>query len=220
MASRLCTVLWILCLTCPAFAQHRPLLPNLKPGDIGQFITRDASVYQDPQTRALTLTFRYAGDEPEVRIPVSKLGWPVDWRAYRSVEFAFKTTSLEAVAIAFSDGKVTKDFVIEPLPGIRIDGVIPFDAFVQTRTMTPLLPLGYKVWPSRLFTFERVEEVIFRMRFPAEPSQFTLYSFTLRRDVPADGIVDKKPLVDRFGQWIPENWPGKWQQKLVARRRA
>jgi hypothetical protein len=37
----------------------------------------------------------------------------------------------------------------------------------------------------------------------------TLYNFTLREDVPEDDIIDRKPLVDEFGQWIPENWPGK-----------
>ncbi|MDZ7637806.1 MAG: hypothetical protein U5J83_06090 [Bryobacterales bacterium] len=192
-----------------ALGQELPLLQRLKETDLSEFITKEATVFRDASTNALTFTFRYAGGEPEVRIPVRKLGLPTDWREYRSIQFTFETTSLEAVAIGFSDGKVTKDFVMEPLPGIRIDGVIPFDAFVQTRTMTPLVPLGYKVWPSRLFTFEKVEEVSFRMRFPAAPSQFTLHTFTLRRDVPEDGIATRKPLIDRFGQWIPENWPAK-----------
>jgi hypothetical protein len=196
-------------LLLPSAAQELPLLSKLAPSQLPELVTESASVFQDPATGALTITFRYAPGEPEVRIPVRKLGWPTDWREYKSIQFTFETTSLEALAIGFSDGTVTKDFMIEPLPGIRIDGVIPFDAFVQTRTMTPLLPLGYKVWPSRLFTFERVEEISFRMRYPNQPSQLTLHSFTLRRDVPKDNLVTRKPLIDRFGQWIPENWPGK-----------
>ncbi len=47
------------------------------------------------------------------------------------------------------------------------------------------------------------------MRHPSQPSQITIYNFTLRDDVPADDIIDKKPLIDSFGQWIPENWTGK-----------
>lgn len=209
MRPRLLASIWIFFVVSCVFAQHRPLLPTLNPEAITRFSTKDAAVFQDPRSHALTFTFRYAPGEPEVRIPVRQLGWPTDWRAFQSIEFTFETTSLEAVAIGFSDGTVTKDFVMEPLPGIRIQGVIPFDAFVQTRTMTPLLPLGYKVWPSRLFTFERVEEVVFRMRYPSAPSQFTLFTFTLRKDVPADAIAVQKPLIDRFGQWIPENWPDK-----------
>ncbi len=192
-----------------AGASEVNLLERLTPADVARFATKNAAVYQDPATKALTFTFEYAQSEPEVRIPVRALGWPVDWSASRSVQYTFMTTSLEAVAIEFSDGKTAKSFMMEPLPGMRIYGVIPFDAFIQTRTMTPLLPLGYKVWPGRLFTFKQVDEVVFRMRYPGAPAQFTLYNFTLREDVPADDIIDKKPVLDRYGQWIPENWPGK-----------
>jgi hypothetical protein len=193
----------------PAEAREIDLLKQLDPAGVAKFTTKNASVFQDPQSKALTFTFHYAAGEPEVRIPVRDLGWPVDWSAHRSVQYTFKSTSLETLSIGFSDGNVTKAFVTEPLPGIRIYGVIPFDAFIQTRTMTPLLPLGYKVWPGRLFTFKQVDAIVFQMRYPNEPAQFTLYNFTLRDDVPQDDILDKKPLIDRFGQWIPENWKDK-----------
>ena len=185
------------------------LFARLSAADVATFTTRDASVFRDPASKSLTFTFSYAHGEPDVRIPVRALGWPTDWRAWRSVQYTFAATSVEAVSIGFSDGRVVKSFVTEPLAGIRIAGVIPFDAFVQTRTMNPLLPLGYKVWPSRLFTFERVEEIVFSMRHPNQPSQLTIYNFTLCEDVPQDDIIDRKPLLDQFGQWIPENWPGK-----------
>ena len=185
------------------------LIGRLTAADIAKLSVRDASVHQDPASKALTFTFNYSEGEPEVRIPVRQLGWPTDWRAWRSVQYTFVTTSVETISINFSDGKVTKAFITEPLSSIRIAGVIPFESFVQTRTMNPLLPLGYKVWLNRLFTFERVEEIVFTMRYPSQPSQLTLYNFTLRDDVPADDILDRKPLIARYGQWIPENWPGK-----------
>ena len=75
--------------------------------------------------------------------------------------------------------------------------------------MNPLAPLGYKIWPERLFTFQKVEALVFRMRYPNRKSQITIHNFTLREDVPADDILDKKPLIDRYGQWMPEEWPGK-----------
>jgi hypothetical protein len=201
----LCLVLWL----GAAQASEMNLLDRLTPDGVARFAAKDASVYFDPAGKTLTLTFARAEGEPEVRVPVRSLGWPTDWRRWRSVQYTFYATSLETVSIGFSDGKETKAFVTEPLPGIRIAGVIPFESFIQTRGLTPLLPLGYKVWPGRLFTFERVEEIVFRMRYPAAPSQLTLYNFTLHEDVPADGILDRKPLIDRYGQWIPEDWPDK-----------
>ena len=197
-------------LALPALGETQTdLVARLTAVDVAKLTVRGASVHQDPASKALTFTFNYSEGEPEVRIPVRQLGWPTDWRAWRSIQYTFVTTSVETVSIGFSDGKVTKAFITEPLAGIRIAGVIPFESFVQTRTMNPLLPLGYKVWLDRLFTFERVEEVVFTMRYPSQPSQLTLYNFTLRENVPPDDIIDRKPLIDQYGQWIPENWPGK-----------
>ncbi len=182
------------------------LLARLKPADLDRFQRKEASAFLD---RSLTITFRYTAGETEIRIPVAQIGWPRDWSQYKAVDYTFFASSLEPVAIGFTAGGQTKFFITEPLPGIRIRGVIPFDAFTQTREMTPLRPLGFKAWPQRLFTFENVDEVVFRMRYPNQPSQFTLYSFLLVKDVPKDDIIDRKPLLDRYGQWISENWPEK-----------
>jgi hypothetical protein len=202
-------VLMALITTLPLRAQETDLLRLLRPDDLAKFKTEETRVFRDAATGALTLTFNYTQGEPEVRIPVRELGWPTDWSAYRAVQYTFYASSLETISIGFSDGAKTKFFITEPLPGIRVQGVIPFDSFVQTRQMNPLLPLGYKVWMQRLFTFEKVEEIVFKMRYPNQTSQFTLYNFTLTGNVPADDILDRRPLLDRFGQWIPENWPGK-----------
>jgi hypothetical protein len=212
------------CSSCGKISED--LLQNLPSESLEKLVTTSAAVFQDPSTKALTLTFRYTQGEPEVRIPVAAMGWPTDWSQYASIQYTFSTTSQETIAIGFSDGTETKFFITEPLPGIRIFGVIPFDTFVQTRHMTPLRPLGYKVWPQRLFTFEKVQEIVFQMRYPSQDSQFTLFNFTLRKDIPADDILDKKPLIDRYGQWIPENWEDKatsdvqlkelWEQDQLA----
>lgn len=185
------------------------LLKFLQSKDLARLVTRNASVFQDPQTKSLTITFRYTAGEPEVIFPVAELGWTTGWSAFKAVQYTFHSTSGEPVAIGFSNGQVTKKFITEPLAGLRIRGVIPFDAFTQTRAMTPLQPLGYKVWPERLSTFEQVASLSFKMRFPNQPSQFTLYDFTLTESVPPDEIVDKRPVIDSYGQWIPQNWSGK-----------
>ncbi|HOQ46146.1 MAG TPA: hypothetical protein PLA43_12205 [Bryobacteraceae bacterium] len=191
------------------------LLARLEPASLDRFQRKEASVFFD---KSLTITFQYTAGETEVRIPVAQVGWPTDWSQYKAIDYTFFASSLEPVAIGFSARGQTKLFITEPLPGIRIRGVIPFDAFTQTREMTPLRPLGFKVWPQRLFSFDRVEEVVFRMRYPNQPSQFTLYNFTLVKDVPKDDIIDRKPLIDRYGQWIAENWPDKAHNDADLRR--
>src|SRR5262249_5798987 len=34
-------------------------------------------------------------------------------------------------------------------------------------------------------------------------------SLWLARDDPGDALIEPGPVVDEFGQWIPESWPGK-----------
>ena len=188
------------------FAEDRPVAIGRLSRDAVQ--VHDARIYLDQARDSLTITFNRGAVESEVRIPVDALGLPKDWRAWKGLQFDFRATSLEAFAIAFSDGKTTKPFVMEPLEGLLIRAAVPFEAFVQTRTMTPLLPAGYKVWPSRLFTFENVESIAFRMRYPSQDSQLSISNLRLS-GAPADAVLEPRPVIDKYGQWIPETWPGK-----------
>ena len=202
-------LLLLLLLASPALAADMDLLRVFTPSQLAAIQIKDAALFQDRETGNLTITFRYAPGEPEVRIPTASMNWPADWSRYKALEYTFFTSGVEPVAIGFSNGRETRFFRTEPLPGVRIKGVIPFDAFVQTRSMTPLLPLGYKVWVDRLFDFREVRELVLKTRYPNQPVQFTLYRLTLCSETPADEILDKRPLIDRYGQWIPENWEKK-----------
>jgi hypothetical protein len=192
----------------------------LQPADLDKIHTKDASAFLDPGSKALTLTFRYVQGEPEVRIPVAEIDWPTDWRKSNAVQFTFCSSSGEAVCISLVGGDKTKAYVFEPLAKVRIRAVIPFDAFFPTdgpRSSEPL-PLGYSAWAERrVFHSDRVDEVVIKMRYPNEPTQVTLYDFTLMSEVPSDDILDKKPLIDAYGQWIPENWEDKAHNDMQLR---
>jgi len=171
-----------------------------------------------PATAPLDFTFRRSEAEPEFRIPVAQLSWPLDWRQWKAIRFEFLASSLEAFSIGFSDGSNVKSMIMEPLPGLRIRAVIPFDAFYQTREMVPQNALGYKSWPQRLFTFERVQEIVFRMKHPAADSRLAITNLALISSVEEDGILDRKAVIDRFGQWIAEDWSGKAHSVQELRR--
>lgn len=162
-----------------------------------------------PAPGPFVFTFPASAGTPEFRIPLQRLRWPSDWRAWRGLVFDFLATSLEPFSFGFSDGNRVKSLILEPLPGLRMRASIPFDSFFQTRQMTPLLPLGYKAWPERLFTFEKVEEIVIRMKQPAAPSTLTIANLALTSDLVPDEILDRKAVIDAFGQWGPEDWPGK-----------
>jgi hypothetical protein len=198
----------VLLIAVAAQARDVDLFARLNAADLAKCVVKNASVSRDPATKAFTFSFDPVAD-PEIRMPVRALEWPVDWSAWRSIQYTFQSSTVEPVSIGFDDGTKLKSALVEPLAGIRIAAVIPFELFVQTRSMNPLMPLGYKIWPERLFTFQKVEALVFRMRYPNRKSQITITNFILRDDVPGDDILDKKPLIDRYGQWMPEDWPGK-----------
>lgn len=169
--------------------------------------------YRAPEALAAPKPFalRFSRGEalPEHRIPVADLGWPQDWRKWKAVRFDFLASSLEAFSFGFSDGAKVKSMVMEPLPGLKMRAVIPFDAFYQTRQMVPLNPLGYKAWPERLFTFEKVTELVVRMKQPATDATLEISNLALVAGEERDALLDPRPVIDRFGQWMPESWPGK-----------
>src|SRR5512138_2006220 len=58
------------------------LLHRLEPTDLTKVTAKDAVLFLDPTTHALTITFRYVPGEPEVRIPVASMRWPTNWKAF------------------------------------------------------------------------------------------------------------------------------------------
>ena len=114
-----------------------PLLSSLRAEDVGKILCQNASLFHYPSRGTLTFTFRHTAGEPEVRLPVALLGWPTDWSDFKAVQSVFHSSSLETISLGFFDGRQTKLFRIEPLAGIRIKAVIPFDAFLPTPSKSP-----------------------------------------------------------------------------------
>ena len=47
------------------------------------------------------------------------------------------------------------------------------------------------------------------MSSPVGKPSLEIRSMKLSKDDPGDALLEPKPVVDEFGQWIPEDWPGK-----------
>ncbi|MGC1836982.1 MAG: hypothetical protein WA674_01465 [Candidatus Acidiferrales bacterium] len=198
--------------TSSAPAASPDLLKQIQAAGIGKLSAASASVYQDDRSGCLTMTFHYVQGDAEVKVPIQNVGWPLDWSGFRSITFTMRSTSVEPVFMRFSDGdKINKDVVIEPMPGIEIRGVIPFEEPIPTvnQNVPRLSPIGDKMWPNTLSVPSAVKEISFRMHYPTQPAQVTFCNFTLAKDVPANDIVDRHPVIDRYGQWIPAKWIGK-----------
>jgi hypothetical protein len=185
------------------------LLMLIRTAGIAKLGVSSASVYQDDRSGCLTMTFQYIHGDPEITVPTADLGWPTDWSPFRAIAFTLQSTSLEPIFIQVPENAGKKDVIVEPLEGIRIRGVIPFDVPGTHEKEPDSAPLGYKLFPESVPAPAQVQRISFRMHFPAEPTQVTLCNFRLTRDVPLNDILDRHPVLDRFGQWIPEKWENK-----------
>lgn len=195
--------------TAPALVEPPDLLMLIRVAGIAKLAVNSASAYQDDRSGCLTMTFHYIHGDPEITVPTADLGWPTDWSPFRAIAFTMQSTSLEPIFIRVPESAGEKDVIVEPLEGIRIRGVIPFDDPGIHDKEADIAPLGYKLFPESIPAPAHVQQISFRMHFPAEPTQVTLCNFRLTRDLPPNEILDRHPVLDRFGQWIPERWENK-----------
>jgi hypothetical protein len=198
-------------LIAPAAEKSVDLLAEMRAAGASKLTASSATVYSDERSGCMTITFHYIHGDPQVSIPVAALGAPSDWSSFRAISFDMRSTSLEPFFIKFSNGNSKKEIVIEPLEGLRIQGMIPIEppTSIENERTPRQKPLGYKIWPNALDVTDGVGQISFRMHNPAEPTQVTLCDFALKSETLGNDILDRHPVIDRYGQWIPEKWDDK-----------
>ena len=195
----------------PPAEQGPDLLAEMRAAGSAKLDTNAATVFMDDRSGCVTLTFHYLHGDPEVKVPLAAIGAPSEWLNYEEISFDMRSTSLEPIFINFSGAAAKKDVVIEPLAGIHIRGMIPFEPLnpTQNRNAPRQKPLGYKIWPNSLEVPNPVQQISFRMHNPAEPTQVTLCGFALEHGITGNDILERHPVIDRYGQWIAEKWRDK-----------
>ena len=56
---------------------------------------------------------------------------------------------------------------------------------------------------------DAVDAIGVAMRTPLGKPTLEIRSVRLSNEDPGSDVLDRKPVVDQFGQWIPADWPGK-----------
>jgi hypothetical protein len=58
-------------------------------------------------------------------------------------------------------------------------------------------------------SIDKVEALGVTMKYPINQPTFEIRSITLAKDNPGSDFLEKKPVLDTFGQWAHADWPGK-----------
>ena len=142
---------------------------------------------------------------------------PADWAGYNYLVLELKASSPQRFSLVLQSGKNGQRRTLQPLPNVWIRAAVPLQYFrTPNRSGHDLASLGKvprnSFWMSTGGAYgplDAVTAIGVGMSQPAGQPTLEIRSVRLAREDPGSDILDRKPVVDEFGQWMPTDWPGK-----------
>ena len=142
---------------------------------------------------------------------------PSDWSAFEFLVMELRASSPQRFELRFHTAGGTRSQRIHPFPGAWIRAAVPVKYFLRPdREGFDLASMGNKprgsFWinlSGAVGPLNAVEALGVAMQNPVGKPTLEIRSVRLAKEDPGDEVLEPKPLVDEFGQWIPADWPGK-----------
>ncbi|MBI4892990.1 MAG: hypothetical protein HY821_20375 [Acidobacteria bacterium] len=142
---------------------------------------------------------------------------PKDWTPYNFLVLELRASSPQRFFLEFHTAGKNIRRRLQPLPNVWIRAAVPLQYYRSpNRAGFDLASVG-KV-PRATFwigtggeynPLNAIDAIGVAMTTPLNKPTLEIRSVALAKDDPGSDILDKKPVVDQFGQWIPAAWPGK-----------
>ncbi len=180
---------------------------------------RDKPTYiaLQPPTNIRHVTF--TPDQPEVKWPLEKFDPPLpsDWSAFSFLGLEFRASTPAAIEVRLFAPDGVRKVRLHALAGAWTRAALPLQYFAQrNRHGHDLAALGNKphgaYWvnlPGLVGPLTNVQAIGFAVNTPIGPQTFELRAVSLHTGSPGNAVLEPKPLVDEFGQWILSDWPTK-----------
>jgi hypothetical protein len=143
---------------------------------------------------------------------------PADWSGYKFLVLEFRATSPQRIELELhTPGRVIAKR-LHPFQNALVRAAIPLAYFSKPPTggfdlasVSNKLGGSYfmNVGSGGIGPINQVEAIGVTMRDPVGAPRLELRSIALAQESPGDAVLEPKLLVDEFGQWIPDDWPGK-----------
>jgi hypothetical protein len=142
---------------------------------------------------------------------------PADWTGFDFLVLEMRASSTQRFFLAFYGRDGVQRRQLHPLANVWIRAAVPLQYYRQpNRAGFDLASVGKVArntfWISTGGVYgplNAVEAIGVSMQAPLGKATLEIRSVRLSKDDPGSDILDKKPVVDEFGQWIPADWPGK-----------
>lgn len=141
---------------------------------------------------------------------------PADWSSFGFLTFEFYSTTTQRFELRLFDSSGMRRLTIQPFQGTRVRASLPLMNFQSRNTEGfDMARIGKTARPGYWIGFSNavgpithVDSLGVLMRLPiGSPTiEFSNIRLTMSAE---DTVFGPNPLVDEYGQWIPDEWPGK-----------
>ena len=142
---------------------------------------------------------------------------PSDWTAFDFLVVELRLSSPQRFELKIHDAGGVRAVRLSPVPGAWIRSAVPLAFLTKEASQggdlaavhnkpRPMMFLNIMGSPGPL---SAVREIEVSIPSPVGSPALEIRSFRLAKEDPGDALIDAKPLVDQFGQWMADDWPGK-----------
>jgi hypothetical protein len=142
---------------------------------------------------------------------------PTDWTPYQFLVLEVRLSSPQRFDFRIHNADGIRSVRLSPIPGVWVRSAIPLDFLTRPARQgndlaavhnkpRPMMFINLSGTPGQL---NEVRQISVTMANPVAKPSLEIRSLKLAKEDPGDALLDSKPLVDEFGQWVHDQWPGK-----------
>ena len=161
--------------------------------------------------------FEAAGTEHTWALKDLDPGLPPDWSLYQFLVLELRLSSPQRFDLRIHDAGGVRSVRLAPMPGAWIRSAVPLSFLSEApRQGMDLASVHNKARPMMFINLggtpgelKSVREIGVVMANPIGAPTLEIRAVRLANQDPGDALLEAKPLVDQFGQWMGDDWPGK-----------
>jgi hypothetical protein len=142
---------------------------------------------------------------------------PSDWTPFQFLVLELRLSSPQRFDLRIHDAGGVRAVRLSPVPGAWIRSAVPLSFLTRPASQgmdlasvhnkaRPMMFINLSGTPGPLTA---VREIGVAMANPIGHPALEIRSVRLAKEDPGDELLDSRPLVDQFGQWMGDEWPGK-----------
>jgi hypothetical protein len=142
---------------------------------------------------------------------------PADWSPYKFLVMELRLSAPQRFDLRVHDASGVRQVKLAPVAGRWIRAAVPLSYLTQPAGQghdlasvhnkpRPMIFINLSGTPGPVSAVQRIGVA---MANPVGKPSLEIRSLKLAKDDPGDALLEPQPVVDEFGQWIPEQWPGK-----------